>query len=281
MTNSILWPSRTHRIAWIAALLALGTLPGLGGCDPSSNDTPSAAVETTAPEETPAAAPPEPVANSKAEPSRDRVIFAPSASNVPAIDYDPLTGRTVLRAADIKSLLRYAYSVNPKQIEIEIPIDLRRRYDARIDPVNPSLLRVRKLLRDRLDREFNMTVAREQRVVPVFLMERIDESVELPASESRTRVVRNAEGRFDGKRATMADLAHFATLISYKPVLDRTELGGTYDLVVEWDASAGTEAAHQAFRDLGFRLVDGEAPVTFLVVRRRTDDSAPVEPATP
>ena len=59
----------------------------------------------------------------------------------------------------------------------------------------------------------------------------------------------------------MADLAHFATSISYKPVLDRTELGGTYDLVVEWDASAGTEAAHQAFRDLGFRLVDGEAPV--------------------
>lgn len=281
MTSSILRPSKIRRTAGIAAILALGSLPGLAGCGPSSNETAPAAVETTTPGETTASAPTEPAAKANAGPRRDRVVFAPSASNVPAIEYDPITGRTFLRAADIKSLLRYAYSINPKQIEIEIPIDLRRRYNARIEPATPSLLHVRTLLQDRLDREFNMTVTREQRVVPVFLMERIDGSVELPASVSRNRIIRNTEGRFEGKRATMADLAHFATLISYKPVLDRTELRGTYDMVVEWDSSAGTAAAHKAFRDLGLRLVAGEAPVSFLVVRRRANESAPVEPATP
>ena len=263
-------------------LFAFLTCAGLAGCSPSSED-----AATPGAHEARALAPQEPSSSLAQDPTSsstektDRVIFAPATSTTPGIEYDPATGRTALHAATLKSLLRYAYSVNPKQIEITIPIDLSRRYDALIEPAYPSLVHVRMLLRERLDREFNMTTSREQRTVPVFWLERIPGSEEPPKTQAAKRVIQNAEGRFRGRRATMTDLTHFASLVSFKPVLDRTQLQGTYDLDLEWDPSAGTRAARQAFRDVGFQLVDGEGPASFLVVRRAEAKDASPKSATP
>ena len=264
--------------------MSIGLLSAMGvvGCNPSPEDAatleaqePRAQTEERKPE-------PETKAAAKAPVKKaDRVILAPATSTTPGIEYDPATGRTALHAATLKSLLRYAYSINPKQIEITIPIDLTRRYDVLIEPAYPSLMHVRMLLRERLDREFNMTTSRESRTVPVFWLERFAESEEPPETRAAKRVIQNAEGRFRGRRATMADLAHFASLTSYKPVLDRTGLQGTYDLDLEWDPSAGTEAARKAFRDAGFQLVDGEGPANFLVVRRANAGGTAPKSTTP
>ena len=249
-------------IALLSAMGVVGCSPSPEGAATPGAQEPSAQTEERKPE-------PETQTAAKASVKKaDRVILAPATSTTPGIEYDPTTGRTALHAATLKSLLRYAYSINPKQIEITIPIDLTRRYDVLIEPAYPSLMHVRMLLRERLDREFNMTTSREARTVPVFWLERFAGSEEPPETRAAKRVIQNAEGRFRGRRATMADLAHFASLTSFKPVLDRTGLQGTYDLDLEWDPSAGTEAARKAFRDAGFQLIDGEGPASFLVVRR-------------
>lgn len=263
-------------------LFAVVTSAGLVGCSPSPEDaaTPGA-HEPRAPAQEERPAPEAKTAAISSTEKTDRIIFAPAMSTTSGIEYDPATGRTALHAATLKSLLRYAYSVNPKQIEITIPIDLSRRYDALIEPAYPSLVHVRMLLRERLDREFNMTTSREQRTVPVFWLERIPGSEEPLKTQSAKRVIQNAEGRFRGRRATMADLSRFASLVSFKPVLDRTGLQGTYDLDLEWDPTAGSQAALKAFRDIGFQLVDGEGPASFLVVRRAEAVDTTLKPATP
>ena len=262
--------------------MALLTAAVVAACSPSpqeETESESGESQPLSVQESPAA--PTKTARASAEEKVDRVILAPTTSTTPGIEYDPATGRTALHAASLKSLLRYAYSINPKQIEITIPIDLTRRYDALIEPAYPSLFHVRMLLRERLDREFNMTTSREQRTVPVFWLERIPGSEAPPETQASKRVIQNAEGRFRGRRATMADLAHFGSLVSFKPVLDRTELRGTYDLDLEWDPAGGVEAARQAFREAGFELADGEGPASFLVIRRAEASDAAAKPATP
>ena len=39
-----------------------------------------------------------------------------------------------------------------------------------------------------------------------------------------------------------------------RPVVDETQLEGSYDVVVEWDLEAGSRALHVALGDAGFEL---------------------------
>ena len=255
----------------ILLAVILATVAACDAGPDDAKDAPGAAAPTPVSAEIAPRPPlPEPAPN-----GGDRVVISPAASGGPRFEFDPKSGRTVLQSTDLKSLFRYAYDVSTKKMDFAVPIDLSQRFDVVIEPARPSVVHAKNALRQRLEADYNLETVRETRVVPVFFLERIEGADELPPSTSPHRQIRNLDGRFEGRRVTGRDLAHFLTLISYKPVVDRTGSRDPYDLVLTWDARGGTKAVHEALAQPGFELVPGEDSVVYLVFRRAAPGGTP------
>jgi uncharacterized protein (TIGR03435 family) len=204
----------------------------------------------------------------EAEVPRSRVILKPAVGRENFFERHPFTARTVFRAAPIERLIRFAYDVHPRDIVLEVPLDRKTNYDALIEPLDRKQKTVRKLLRERLEEEFNIEGTFEDRSVPVLFLERTSNGIELPTSTSPYKRVIGGLGRFEGRRASMTDIARFMRTLSEKPILDQTGLEGEYDIVIEWDGSAGREAFLEAFSRSGLELNPGIASVPHLLIRR-------------
>jgi len=103
------------------------------------------------------------------------------------------------------------------------------------------------------------------------------EAPRTPATDRRCRAYQTANGRITGVGNTMPRFAGVLERFVGHKVIDRTALGGTYDLKLEWtpearavdrvDAASTGQAIFTALREqLGLKLESTKAPVDVLVI---------------
>jgi len=141
---------------------------------------------------------------------------------------------------------------------------------------------LRMMLQDLLSKRFKLALHHENRMFPVYeLVVAKGGSKLLPANGDVSRpLVHGAESlpRIQGDRFLFSDvsMAEFAQMLTQLrgidlPVVDRTGIIGTFDIVLKSAPAAAREADSAALfsiiRDqLGLRLSSAKAPIEFLVI---------------
>ena len=211
--------------------------------------------------------------------ARGRVTISSSTPGVRVYRTHASTGRVEIRAATLDFLIRIAYGVHPRDIVYEAPLDRQALYDVIARPHDRDRETAIRLLREQLETTFAFEASAESRLIAVRILRRLAGGTPLQQSTAEIREVVGSRGRFAGTRASMSDLARFTRSLTPEPVVDETGLRGSYDLVMEWDPSAGNHALLQAFADLGLELVDGERSVEQLIIRRPAGSAGATGPS--
>lgn len=180
----------------------------------------------------------------------------------------------------LRDCVQWAYGVAPFQVpEEHLSTD---SYDilARTGTAT-QVSELRMMLQDLLAKRFNLAAHREKRMLPVYELVVAKGGPKLPAAKTVTGpAVHTAEslprvrnGTFVFEDATLAEFAQmFSKLNGIElPVIDRTGIAGTFDLVLKSApdaARAGDTAALFAIvqEQLGLKLVPAKAPFEVVVV---------------
>jgi len=196
-------------------------------------------------------------------------------------------GRVTLTNATLNDCLKFAYGlVSDAQLSgpdwissgvIRFDIDARAPADT---PREQLLLMLRTLLTERL----KLTLHHEERALPYLALvigkngPKFSES--RPDPEARARNV-TFGGRISGVQLSMSGLAVLLSRFERQTILDRTGLGGSYDLELAWAlSSANNDTAGPSIytalqEQLGLKLESRRGPLDVLVVDRA--EKAPAE----
>lgn len=221
-----------------------------------------------------------------ADPDWEVVTVRPSdpTSNFGGYQVD---GRDVLvRHKTVQSMLLYAYTLHKSQLA-DVPDWVRTEpWDAKgyaDAPGEPSREQMQALVRKLLAERFGMVMHMEQRESPVYALTIAKGGAKMAASTGDPNGLSNESDRENGGQETMhatnlsmGELAGLLMRLSLdRPVIDRTELKGRYDLDLRWTTD---EAAASAPADappvlvtalqeqLGLKLEPTKAPVSVLVI---------------
>ena len=151
--------------------------------------------------------------------------------------------------------------------------------------LNGSAPAVEAMLRTMLADRFKLAVHREMRDAPVFALVAARGGAKVPAAKRgdptmyRIDRQRDADGlTVDHLIVSNADTTYIAlmlTLLTRRPVVDRTSLEGTFSFDLRFapqDAKPGDSSAASIFtalqEQLGLRLEDSRAPVEVVVIDR-------------
>jgi uncharacterized protein (TIGR03435 family) len=173
----------------------------------------------------------------------------------------------------------WAYGLAPFQLPGARPgaesYDILAKTDA---PVALSQLKL--MLQDLLAKRFKLVVHHESRMLPVYELVVAKGGSKLPKSNAAAGPVHTAEslprvenGAFVFANASIADFAAmFAKLQGVDlPVVDRTGIPGTFDIVLKGAPAAARDADTAALfalvqEQLGLKLVSSKAPFEIVII---------------
>jgi len=126
------------------------------------------------------------------------------------------------------------------------------------------------LLADR----FKLAVHREMRDQPVYELVVAKGGLKLKPAGAGKSGVRKERGHLELHDASMAKLISFLyfpppyerqTIVD-RPVFDKTDLNGTYDISLDWDPDTGPSIFAALEEQTGLKLEPRKAPVEFIVI---------------
>ena len=246
--------------------------------------------------QTPASAPAFEVASVKpAPPPTPGMIKVQMGGDPGMVDY---------KNVSLKSLIARAYAIKEYQVSGPDWLDSERFDVLAKVPANSPTGQIPLMLQGLLAERFKLTAHREQKVMPVYAMVVGKGGFKLKPveaeSEGRMRMTISPKGRRMTGPTTLAALSSALSQMMDRPVVDLTEIKGTYDVDLEWvpddregggimakmagmaahaGAGAGGGEAHAEASDpnglslfgalqekLGLRLEQRKSPVDILVV---------------
>jgi uncharacterized protein (TIGR03435 family) len=166
----------------------------------------------------------------------------------------------------LQALIRYAWDVKDSQIQAPAWMDTER-YDieARI-PAGKNHdvpLMLQKLIAERFAAKIN----REVLPRPVYALVVAKDGPKLRASKpADSTAVTSSARAIVANKLTVSILASLLSGQMDRPVLDSTDLKGTYDLKLEWDPVEGPSVFTALEEQLGLKLESQAAPVGVIVV---------------
>jgi bla regulator protein blaR1 len=153
-------------------------------------------------------------------------------------------GRYTATGVTLKQLIAQAYNVRDFQISGGPGWIGSERYDVNAkaegtpDRIAPDQLRlmIRALIEDR----FRLKVHNESREMPVYALVVGKSGPKLPPSSGeRGPMMHMGRGQIDVKKVPMAVLAQHLSQQLGRSVIDKTELDGEYDIVLNWTPEPG------------------------------------------
>jgi uncharacterized protein (TIGR03435 family) len=183
-------------------------------------------------------------------------------------------GRLVGTNASLDECIRWAYDV--KEYQVSGPDWIRSdaaSYDIEAKAAPHTTTRQLRLMLQTLLRErFKLTLHRETKVLPVYLLMVGKNGPHLQPAALGDRVSLTSYGGHDGVRvsgdsATMETLAHRLSLDLDHPVFDKTGITGTFQIKLEWAREGDGPSAFTAVQEqLGLKLETSKAPIEVLVI---------------
>ena len=208
--------------------------------------------------------------------------------------------RVTVSAMTVANLVGYAYGVEPYQIaeghrgsnrgwlnNERWDIAARAGGDASL-----SKVQVRLMLQNLLAERFQLEFHREKQEMPAYALVRGKSAPRLTENNDPTatyRMLLTSPRQVVTRSITKGTIEQLANMLANEmgtPVLDRTELKGTYDYKLEYSGqlSAGPEAADSDSRtpsiatavqqQLGLKLESTKAPIEILVIDRAEQPTA-------
>jgi uncharacterized protein (TIGR03435 family) len=186
----------------------------------------------------------------------------------------PSPGRFHAINANLGQYIRWAYQVRDYQISGPSWLDSdSETYDieAKAPPQTPTD-QVRSMVQALLAERFKLQLHRETKALPVYHLVKSKDGPKLRAGNADGRQSTNSEtGRITSHNITMEALA---TLLSRKigrPVFDKTEIQGPFDLTLRYaedvDTSGQRPSIYTAVQEqLGLKLEPTRGPVEVLVI---------------
>ena len=203
--------------------------------------------------------------------------------------HPPTAGRFSAIGAVAKLLMMLAYDVQESQIVGEPAWLATEKWDIEAktdDGVQHTPEETRQMVQSLLRDRFALRSHRETQQRPVYVLTVTKGGPKFKPSERRSTNYRITGSSISLERGEMARFAQFLSAALGRPVVDRTELGGLYDLSLKWDDAPvpqggllGSDVPAAPGRDygsiftaiqdqLGLRLERQQAPVEVLVVDR-------------
>jgi len=208
--------------------------------------------------------------------------------------------RVTVSAMTVANLVGYAYGVEPYQITEGHSGSSRSwfnndRWDIAARAGGDAALtkaQVRLMFQNLLAERFQLTFRREKKEMPVYALVRGKSAPKLTEDNDPTaayRMLLTSKQEVVTRSTTKGTMEQLANMLAAEmgtPVLDRTELNGTYDYKLEYSGqlSTGPEAAESTAKapsiakavqqQLGLKLESIKAPIEILVIDRVERPSA-------
>jgi len=183
--------------------------------------------------------------------------------------------------SNLRQLLTWAWNMKDYQIVGAPGWTSQERFEIQATSGNASSVDEKRLMLQKLlvDR-FSLKVHRESKEIPVFLLVVGPGGPKLitakEGGDPKRRGINIYAGILEARQGGLDDFAEILTTNLDRPVLNRTNLTGSYDFTLTWDqpaeppnGSAWTPIGAVLFplvRSLGLRLDSARAPVEILVV---------------
>ena len=213
------------------------------------------------------------------------------AFEVESVKAMPKDGRTwALRQVDparyrslsnVRQLLTWAWNVRDHQIIGAPGWTSQERFEVQATPGKASSVDDQRLmLRNLLADHFSLRAHRESREIPVYLLVVGPSGPKLTTAKEggdpKRRGINIYPGLLEAQQGGLEDFAEILTTNLDRPVLNRTNLTGSYDFKLTWDQEAAPSdgavwtplgaALFPLLRSIGLRLESARAPVEMLVI---------------
>jgi uncharacterized protein (TIGR03435 family) len=138
---------------------------------------------------------------------------------------------------------------------------LSERYAITAEPFDRDAFR--PLMQKQLAEWFHLEAHTEQRVIPVFILKRMD-----PSQSADNRADPKARPALTMPQATMQGFAETLADVVHRPVFNKTNLDGVFDIKLSYDFNNIGSIQQAVRQQLGLELVDDKQPVELLIVDR-------------
>jgi len=191
---------------------------------------------------------------------------------------DPARYRSL---SNVRQLLTWAWKLKDYQIIGAPGWTTQERFEiqattGKSSSVDEQRLMMRKLLAD----YFSLKAHRESREIPVYLLVLGPSGPKLTTAKDggdpKRRGINIYPGLLEAQQGGLDDLAEILTTNLDRPVLNRTNLRGSYDFKLTWDQEAAASdrgvwtplgaVLFPLLRSIGLRLDSARAPVEMLVI---------------
>jgi uncharacterized protein (TIGR03435 family) len=190
---------------------------------------------------------------------------------------DTDTGKLNYTNVSLRDVMGQAYKVQRYQISGPGWIDTERFDIVAQFPPHSSADRVPQMLQALLADRFKLTTHRETRELPIYALLAAKGGPKFKAAETSTGVTSDSNRTrwHVVAKVTMPRFAEFLTDEAGRPVVDKTNLNGAYDLTLDWavdnsvianDAAAGPSLFTALQEQLGLKLESSKGPVETIVV---------------
>lgn len=219
-------------------------------------------------------------AGALAQPSLSFEVASVKASPITAGSWVHfLPGGRLSAASWLKQLIQIAYGVEDFQVSGG-PAWLGSQWyeiEARAPSADASPEEMRRMVRALLEERFHLQLRREEKSFPVFFLEPDQHGPKLTPRTPGEKSGCTRDNSFVCGLTSPAELARSLRHILGRPVLDRTGLTATYDILLDFDVYAiqgkaappdySKPALTTALREqLGLRLKPGSADFAVLVI---------------
>jgi len=174
----------------------------------------------------------------------------------------------ILNGASLRGCILYAFGLMDYQLsapdwtgEARYDLSARKPPGTTEDDVPLMMQRV-------LERRFNLQSHRSTRVQRAYVLTIAPVGPRLSAVSDCSGHLRFGPHTITARCTSLAGLAAALTRYADRPVLDRTDLKGTFDFTLNWepDQIGATPLFRTVERELGIRTRMANAPVEFIVV---------------
>ncbi|HVV45766.1 MAG TPA: TIGR03435 family protein [Bryobacteraceae bacterium] len=181
--------------------------------------------------------------------------------------------------SNVMQLITWAWNVKNYQILNAPSWTSEDRFEIQATTANPSSTAdQREMLQSLLKERFGLKVHHETREIPVYALVVGKNGMKLAVAKENPepghRGINIESGMLIARSGTLDNFADILTTNMDRPVLNRTNLNGSYDFTLTWEPPNGKDGPWAPFgpallstiRELGLRLDPAKAPIDMLVI---------------